>query len=123
MLFDDYVLRQIKKIAELCAAITSRASGQTYEDVDGELASAYQSLLGMQPEMAERLSGASLARMLGDPQQIRAAALLLKAHGDLKVSREDPSGAARLWEKALALLDQADDAELRAELEARLRGA
>lgn len=116
MLFDDYVLRQIQKIAELVAAIAARTSGQGHADVDAELAEAYRSLLGMEREMADRLSPESLARLLGEPRQVKALALLMKAHGDLCEAREQTSAALRLRERALLLLDEADDGELRREL-------
>lgn len=120
MLFDDYVLKQIQKIAELVAAIAGRAAGRSHVDVDGELAAAYRELLGMEGELADRMDPASLARLLGDAERVRALALLLRAHGDLLASREDALGAERLHRRALALLDSADDPELRASLDERL---
>ncbi|HEY8430691.1 MAG TPA: hypothetical protein VIL20_20065 [Sandaracinaceae bacterium] len=117
MLFDDYVLRQVQKVAELIAAIGARASGQAYADVDAELADAYRSLLGMEREMADRLAPASLARMLGDPRQVDALARLLTAHGDLCQAREQLGAALRLWERALEL---AEDEALRRALSERI---
>src|SRR5690606_26185607 len=113
VLFDDYVLRQVRKIAELIAVIGARSAGQTYADVDAELADAYRSLLGMEREMADRIAPASLARMLGDPRQVDALARLMTAHGDLCDAREQHGAALRLWERALEL---AEDEALRREL-------
>ncbi len=123
MLFDDYVMRQVRKIAELIAAIGTGTAGKTHEELDDRLAAAYQSLLGMQPEMADMMAADTWARMLADSASIRAAAELLIAHGDLRASREDHAGAWRRWEKALALLDHADDPGLREALAQRLARA
>ncbi len=120
MFFDDYLLRQIKQIADLALALAARKSGQSYEDLDSQLREAYRSLLGMDPELVDPLSAESLARLLGDPDQVRALALLCRAHGDLCASRGDQSGARRRFEKALALLAFADDPALRRELEERI---
>ncbi len=122
MLFDDYVLRQIRKIAELVAAIGTRASGQGFEDLEAELEEAYRSLVGMDRQMAERLAPESLARLLGEPRQVRALATLMKAHGDLYEARERIDAASRMWERALALLEPGDE-ELRAELLERIARA
>lgn len=120
MLLDDYVMRQVRKIAELIASIGTGAVGKTHEDLDAELASAYQSLLGMQPDMADRMGPDAWARMLGDAPSIRAGVELAMAHGDLCASRGDRLGAERRWQKALALLEHADDAKLRSEVSSRL---
>jgi hypothetical protein len=119
-LVDDYVLRQIRKIGELAQALAARRSEQEYEDVEAELRAAYRSLLGMDVDLVDPLSAPSLARLLGERDQIRALALLLRAHGDLCVSRGDAGGAAHRFEKALALLTDADDPDLRHSLEERL---
>lgn len=121
MLFDDYVMRQIQKIGELAAAITARSTGQDHVNVDGELAEAYRALVGMEREMVDRLGPESLARLLGEPRQITALALLMQADGDLCAAREQPDEARRRWERGLALLGE-QDPELRRSLEARLAG-
>jgi hypothetical protein len=120
VLFDDYVMRQIKKIGELAAALAAGLSGRTYESAEAELDEAYRALLGMERALADRMSAESLARLLGDPDQTRALALLMKAHGDLCASRGELDAAARLFAKGLGLLAFAEDAELSGELEARL---
>lgn len=124
MLFDDFVLRQIQKIAELVAALAARSAGQPHAEVDAELAEAYRSLVGLERELAERMSAESLARLLGEPRQIGALALLMKAHGDLCAARGQGGAASALYEKALELVSHAGgDAELEGELRERLTGA
>jgi hypothetical protein len=116
MLIDDYVMRQVRKIAELIASLGTGAAGKTYDDAEAELAEAYRAALGMDPAMAERFSGASLARMLGDPALVTAYARLLVAHGDLCRSRGDEVGARMKWERASELgVEDADVAALIAE--------
>lgn len=123
MLFDDYVLRQVQKIAELAAAIAARASGQSHVELEAELAEAFRALLGMDRESADRLTPDGLARLLGEDRQIRALALLMQAQGDLCEARGQPAAAMRSWERALALLAAIDDEELRGALVERLARA
>lgn len=119
MLFDDYVLKQIQKIAQLVAGIATRGAGPSEEDLEAELASAHRDLVGLDPALADRMDVASLARLLGDAERVRALALLTQARGDLGAAH-DPHAASRLYERAWSLLDRADDPELRAALAARL---
>ena len=120
MLVDDYVLRQVRKLAELIASIGARAAGSVHQDLERELADAYQSLLGMQPAMADVLTAETLIRMLGDPSSVRVGASLLLAHADLRLVRDDAFGAEERWRKALRMAQHAGDSELTAEIEARL---
>jgi hypothetical protein len=123
VLLDDYVMRQVRKIAELIASLGARAAGASYEDAEAALEDAYRAVLGMEPAMADRFSPSSLAQMLGDPNLVASLAHLLTAHGDLCRSRGDEAGAHARWERALELLAHAEDTDLRAAIAERLTGS
>ena len=116
MLVDDYVMRQIRKIAELCAALV--ASGEPVAGLEEEIADAYRSLTGLPGEMIDRLDGASLARMARGPEAARALGDLLVADGDRMAHAGDVLGAARRFQTAVELLREigADPALVQARL-------
>jgi hypothetical protein len=116
VLFDDYFLKQIQKIAEFVAALAAKASGRNYADVEADLDEAYRAVLGMNAAMADRLSAGTLAGLLRDAREVRALALLVKTHGDVSASCGDPDAARVRWEKALAILAHGDDPGLREEI-------
>ncbi len=93
MLVDDYVMRQIQKIAELCAALV--ASGDPPEALEVQIADAYRALTGLPADMIDRLDGASLAGLVSGPEAARALAELLRADAERMAHEGDGDGAAR----------------------------
>ena len=104
MLFDDYILRQVRQVGELMAAISAGARGKVAPGIDEALREAYRALLGLDAGLADSLSPSSLLRMLHEPDTRRALVELVTAHGDLCLQRDDAEGAVRRWRRAVALL-------------------
>ena len=123
MLFDDYVLRQVKKIAELVAAVAASSRGATVEGLDEQIAEAYRSLVGLDGDLVDTLGATTLVRAVGDRDTTRALIELVVAHGDRCAIRGDVEGARRRWRKAIALIDEiGGEPEARAAVEARVAG-
>ena len=125
VLFDDYILRQVQKVAELVAAVARKASGQPVEEHevdDQQVAEAYRALGGLDGELVLALTAGSVVANLGDDDSALALVELLTAHGDLRHLRGDEDGARRRWDKALAVLAEVGgDEEAEAAIWERLR--
>lgn len=93
MLTDDFVMRQIQKIAELCAALVE--SGDPPDGLEGDIADAYQALTGLPATMIDRLDGASLAGLVSGPEAAAALAELLVADATRLEKEGDSERAAR----------------------------
>lgn len=118
MLFErDPILRQIKQLADMVAAIAGASSAVPEgEDMEQALADAYLGLLGLDVPFADSLEVDALLGMLHDEGQRRALVELLLAHGDMLAARGDEGGARRRWERARQVLLVSPDAELAKEL-------
>ena len=127
MLFDDFMMRQIRKIADLVAAIAASSSGLDLGDIEERIAEAYRSL-GLDRSMVFTFDGASLARMAGDPEAGRALVDLMVAHAQAREVAGDLPAATALLRRAGEALGQLprdparedEDDDRRATVEARL---
>ena len=110
MIVDDFIMRQIRQIAELVARLadSDRGSDEAEErDVDDAIAEGYRALLALDPALASALAAPSLVAMLAEPALREPLAQLLLAHGDVERRRGDEAGAQRRWRKGLAVLEGA----------------
>jgi len=121
---DDYVMRQIQQAMEAVARAFGALAGARREEAFEELDQAYDALLEHNRGMMDVVDTATLARLVGSPERVRALAKVSKADGDLRAELGDEVAAARAQARALALLRIAhaedpddEDADLLAELE------
>lgn len=103
MLVDDFVMRQIQKLAEMLAAIARAPAGALPEGMQDDLREAYRALLGMDPEDLELLDDAALARTLRSRAERDALVELCAIDAELRARSGDPSGARRCLDRALGL--------------------
>ncbi len=103
MLVDDFVMRQIQKLAEMLAAIARAPAGARPEGMQDDLREAYRALLGMDPEDLELLDDAALARTLRGRAERDALVELSEIDAELRARIGDASGARRRLDRALAL--------------------
>lgn len=116
----DYVKRLIEQLGAALARIAGlRAQGQ-YQEALAELREAYSGL-DLNPRLVGSLDGASLARMLRDPDRVRALARLLEEEAKLRDHLDQTVAARSQRRQALALYrslaDPSPDAAAIAELE------
>lgn len=103
MLIDDYVMRQVQKIAELAAAIAKGSSSAGPDDLEIEIEAAYRELIGIDSALVDTLAGPSLLGLLQDDRQRAALADLLEAHAAVAEAKGDLGRAERRREKATSL--------------------
>lgn len=108
MLVDDFVMRQIQKIADMCTAIAGAPSGELPEGVFEELDDAYRNLLGMDRDMVASFDTETLMRSVHGPRELDALIDLTLAHAELQARSGDAPGAGRLFDRALAMMDDGD---------------
>jgi len=90
----DYIVRLIKSIGALVARAAGLGrQGKVYEAVE-ECERGWEEL-GVPTDLLDRLDGATLAGLLGDPAKQEAALALLDAEADLRDQAAPGSGAAR----------------------------
>ncbi|TNE86995.1 MAG: hypothetical protein EP330_20515 [Deltaproteobacteria bacterium] len=112
MIRDDFLLRQIRKLAELLAAqFRGGSDPREEEDLDRELTEA-QSLTSLTPEFAVRVPLGSLLGVLGEPERVLRMGLLIAGRGG------SPGRALELIEAAVAGDPDLDNPDLRAVREA-----
>lgn len=102
----DFLLAQLKAVAEAIArALGARPAGTAHiEDVDRELAQAWQTLAGPLAPAVRHADASTLASVLGDPRRVLAAAELVATRASL-IADEAARRADRA--RAFALLEQA----------------
>lgn len=119
----DFIKRQIDKLVQLvAAAVGARLPQHQMEEVEEEVATAYNRLLNMDRQLFELLAPQLIAQQLGDPKRVQMLARVMHADAELRASQGGHAAAARLCRRALAMLDaQALSApEERIALESRL---
>ncbi len=126
---DDFLLRQIQQaIDAIERAFFNRDRGD-YDAADADIERGYSALLEHNRTFLGAIDDASLARLVGDPDKLRALARLCRADGDLRAERGDAADALVLYRRARTLLREArgrgveaDDEALLAELDALIAG-
>ena len=100
MFREDYILRMVKQFAEALARIARlrvagdhRAARESLEQLRGELFEGPDAL-------DEAVDSATLARLLGHPDKIRAAAMLAWEDGRLLAAASDPLSAFARYRRA-----------------------
>ena len=109
VLVDDFILRQIQKIADLVAAIAGSPHGRLPEGLLAQIRQAYADLLGMDADLVDSFDAETLRRSLHTPEEHDALIDLLLAHAEVSARQGDEEGAARRLAKAIALMP-GDDA-------------
>ena len=101
-------MRLIAQLSEVLArVISAKASGDTRRAQE-ILDAAYGDLLGLQGEIVERLTAATLADLLVDREKIKVLAALLYEDGNVLESARQPEPARVRFAKALQLYQQAE---------------
>ena len=111
MLVDDFIMRQIQKIADMLAAIARAPSGAVPEGAEEDLRDVYRDLLGMDPDDVEMLDDETLLRALRTPEERAALVDLLRAHAEVSARTADLAGARSRLARAIGLMPE-DDARL-----------
>lgn len=94
MLQDDFLMRQIKQLAQFLAALLGFAREGKLDEASVGVERAYLTYLGMRRSMVERLDVASLVTVLGQ-DKAKMAVLLLRAEAGL-MAAQGQDGSARL---------------------------
>jgi hypothetical protein len=100
MLREDYLMRQIRAIAELCARVLGLVAAREHAQAEEELDAALDDLLKIDRTLFETLDAHSLLPLLGTPEQIEAIARVLETRAALERSRGDDEAADRLERRA-----------------------
>ncbi len=100
----DFILRQIRRIAQLIARLVRRAheEGQ-YESGLEAVRAAVADGLGMDYGVFSRLDPASAALLVRDGEVLRTLAWIAAEEGGLAAGAGDAAGAERLRRRAIAL--------------------
>jgi hypothetical protein len=104
MKFDDYLLRALEQFTQSIARIVKALRGDDEELAESEIAGAYDALLGDNRVFLEMVDAGTLANLLGAPDKVRVLAQLSALEAKLLQRRGQPERAARLHERARALL-------------------
>jgi hypothetical protein len=105
MLRDDFLMRQIHKVADMIAAAFGDRSGAPPVDAESRLDEAEEELFasrGLDRAFVEPLASKSVAQLLG-PERARLLVQIATARARLAILRGDD--ASRLRARARALLD------------------
>jgi hypothetical protein len=105
MLRDDFLMRQIQKVADMIAAAFGDRSGEPLDDPERRLDEAEDELFtarGLDRDLVGQLGPRSVAQLLG-PERSRLLVQIVAARAKLDVLRG--GDGARLHARALALLD------------------
>lgn len=102
MIRDDFLMRQLKKLAELLAALLGFAKEGKLDEAWAGIDRAWLSYVGMRRSMVDRLEVNSLVTVLG-PDKARMAMLLLQSEAGILAAqgqdgRERLARAAKLRE-------------------------
>lgn len=108
MLVDDFVMRQVQKIAEMLAAIAGSPHARPPEGVLDQIRQAYRDLLGMDVDLADLLGADALVAGLRSERERDALVDLTLAHAEVCARRDDAAGARARLTRALALMREDD---------------
>ncbi|MBI5838400.1 MAG: hypothetical protein HZB25_14280 [Candidatus Eisenbacteria bacterium] len=98
--YEDFVLRQIRVVAEMLARIFRLRTDGKLEHARAELKRAYALLAGPQAPLIRQLDSATAAMLLRHPESISTFAHLLCEEAALL---EDATQAGALWLRAMEL--------------------
>src|SRR5512143_1094192 len=100
----DFILRQIRRIAQMVARIVLRAREQaSYESGLEAVRAAVADGLGMDYGVLSRLDPASVALLVREGEVLRTLAWIAAQEGELTAGAGDAGGAERLRRRAIAL--------------------
>ncbi len=100
----DFILRQIRRIAQLIARIVSRAREQaSYESGLEAVRAAVADGLGMDYGVLSRLDPASVALLVREGEVLRTLAWIAEQESGLTAGAGDAAGAERLRRRAIGL--------------------
>lgn len=108
MLREDFLMRQIRTIAELCARVMGLLAQRKHEEAEQALDAALDDLLKIDRTLFETLDARSLLPLLGTPEQIGAIARVLETRAALERSRGDAAAADRLERRARIFAEHAE---------------
>ena len=108
MLVDDFIMRQIQKIADMLAAIARAPVGSLPEGAEQDLRDVYRDLLGMDPDDVEMLDDETLLRALRTDAEKEALVDLLRVHAEVCARTDDLGGARRRLARAIGLMPEGD---------------
>ena len=95
MIRNDYLLRMIQQLSEALARIAGlRVAGQHERALD-ELGKLYEEL-GTPREVVDVVDTATLVRLCGHPEKVRALAKVIREEAKIFEALGDPRAAARL---------------------------
>lgn len=101
----DYVMRLIKRLAELIAQALKLSKSGKHEEAQALLESGCQSVLGMPYGALALVDSASAAELLAQPHRIKAFAQLLEAAAEIAPSeaarRAKMRHALEMWREAV----------------------
>ena len=117
MLQDDLIGRLILDLASLEDRVIGQCAKRDFEDALGDLETAWERLLDVPRELAERIDGDTLALLVGtEPAKLRGASQLLALEAKVLVYRGQTARAA-------ACTARSDVLAAKAELHRSLRAA
>ncbi len=103
----DFIMRQIRQLAQVVARLVSRAADDGSCDAAvGEIRTAKAAALGVEEGLLERLDPASLALLVRDGESLRTVAWVTAQESALHARLGPPGEAARLRARAIALYDE-----------------
>jgi tetratricopeptide (TPR) repeat protein len=106
MFRDDYLMRQIKQLAEVLARMLKLRSEQQYDQALAAADALYEEL-GIPRGLHDVVDSPTLASMLRTPEAMRAAAQLQVEEGQIYRAKGDPMTAFSKYRRATELLLEA----------------
>jgi hypothetical protein len=112
---DDFLLRELRKVAEMIARALGFRSRSDLPAARAELERAYALLLGPESALLRAVDVESASRILGHPKKIAALARLASLDAELAADAGRDDEQSRLFARATALaqsavrLDPSDD--------------
>jgi hypothetical protein len=107
MFREDYLIRLIKQFAEAIAALAGLRRAGKHQEALAAADRLHGELLTVPREMAEMLDTPALARLLGRPDKMRAAAMLFWEEGHIYKAKGDPLTARSRYKRAFELVLEA----------------
>jgi len=107
MIERDYLMRMISQLSAVLARILFAKNAQNYAEALRITQNAYDQLFGLNGELVKHLDAATLARLLGDKEKIKALAGLLREEGEILHLQNQPAAGNEKFGKALALYQEA----------------
>lgn len=100
---DDYILRVVRRIGQLLAAMLGAVAAGKNEDAEQALEEGYDLTLGPHRSMLDLMDGETLARLIDDPRRIAGLADLCEAEATLRTRQGHTQLAALRARQAAGL--------------------